>query len=387
MLRRTIACYDGSHRHSCGVKLFRRFRGWLVRVTNVARTRVARWFRRVPLLRNRLAPRGRWISGTHREASGALNFAPFIAPERSYQLYFPSGYREVERLPLLVMLHGCKQDVQSFAAGTRINNLADQKRFLVLYPEQRRLANAFRCWNWFDPSSNQGKGEAAIVAGMVRTVIAKHNIDARRVYVAGISAGGALTNVLASFYAELFAAGAVHSGLMFQAASSASVALNVMRHGSDRDPLQVARSAFELSGANINATPIFVIQGDQDRTVDSLNAEQIVAQFSELHRLSAQAQQRSFDESHREKIVAPSADRYGYRQLDIGDSERPYLRQVSVQGLAHAWSGGNARYPYNDPRGPDANEMMWAFFALHSRSGSLHRETTAALLPRGSGKP
>lgn len=348
--------------------MFRHFRAWLGRIATSARTRVAHWLRRVPLSRERLAARGRWTSGTHREDTGRLSFAPFFVPERSYRLYFPSGYREAERLPLLVMLHGCKQDAQSFAAGTRINHLADRERFLVLCPEQRRLANPYRCWNWFDPSSNKGKGEAAIVAGMVRAAIAKHNVDARRVYVAGLSAGGGLTSVLASCYPALFAACAVHSGLMFQAARSAAVALNVSHHGSDRDPLLAAHAAFELSGGKADATPMLVIQGDQDRTVDPLNAEQIVMQFSELHRLSAQAQQRALDESRREKTVAPNADRYGYRQLDIGSMERPYVRQVTVQGLAHAWSGGNARYPYNDPRGPDADEMMWAFFALHSRT-------------------
>ena len=342
--------------------MFQTLKAWYARLVAATKRKVATWYRRA-----KPTERGHWSSGEHRESAGQLTFAPFVSPARDYWLYFPIYYQATECLPLLVMLHGCKQDAKTFAAGTGMNALADRERFLVLYPEQQRLANLYRCWNWFDPSSHNGNGEAAIIAGMVRMLGPKHNVDPERIYVAGISAGGATASVLASCYADLFAAVAVHSGLMFQAASSAAVALTVMHHGSDYDPAHAAQAAFDLSGKKVADMPIMVIHGDRDRTVDPLNADQIVAQFSALNRLIADGKNTVFDETQHEENVASNGTRYGYQVKDYGNSLRPYIRQVTVHGLAHAWAGGNARYPYNDPRGPDANELMWSFFKLHRR--------------------
>ena len=342
--------------------MFRILKAWYARRVASAKRKVVAWFRRA-----KPVERGRWLSGKHRESAGQLTFAPLVSTARRFWLYFPADYRATEHLPLLVMLHGCKQDAKTFAAGTLMNVLADKQRFLVLYPEQQRLANLCRCWNWFDPSSHEGKGEAAIVAGMVRALVPKYHIDPTRIYVAGMSAGGAIASVLASCYADLFAACAVHSGLMFQAASSAALALNVMHHGSDRDPALAAQAAFDLSGHKVAGMPIVVIHGDQDRTVDPLNAEQIVAQFTALNRLMANAANTVFDETQREENIAPNGAQYGFRVRDHGDAERPHIREVSVQGLAHAWAGGNSSYPFNDSRGPGATELLWPFFKLHRR--------------------
>lgn len=343
--------------------MFRILKAWYARRVASAKRKVVAWFRRA-----KPVARGRWLSGKHRESAGQLTFAPLVSTARRFWLYFPADYQATEHLPLLVMLHGCKQDAKTFAAGTLMNVLADKQRFLVLYPEQQRLANMYRCWNWFDPSSHEGNGEAAIVAGMVRALVPKYHIDPTRIYVAGMSAGGAIASVLASCYADLFAACAVHSGLMFRATSSAALALNVMHHGSDIDPAVAAQSAFDLSGHKVADMPMMVIHGDKDRTVDPLNADQIVAQFAALNRLSADAKNTTFDDAQREENIAPSGTRYGYRLRDYGDAQRPHIREVTVLGLAHAWAGGNARYLYNDPRGPDANAMMWSFFKLHRRA-------------------
>ena len=325
-----------------------------------AKGKIAVWFGRKP------SPRGLWFSGKHRESSGALVFAPFIPPVRAYHLYLPADFRADEPVPLLVMLHGCKQDAKTFAAGTRVNLLADRERFVVLYPEQRRLANPYRCWNWFDPSSHAGHGEAAIVVGMVRAIAQQYNIDNTRVYVAGISAGGATASILTSCYADVFAAGAVHSGLMFQAASSVAMAQSTMRHGSQHDPQRAGQDAFDICGRQVADMPMMVIHGDQDRTVDPVNAEQIMTQFTVMNRLIAQANNIAFDETRREQLIAPSGNRYGYQLRDVGEPKL-LLRQVTIHGLAHAWSGGDSNYPYNDARGPHAIELMWSFFALHQR--------------------
>ena len=342
--------------------MFENFQTWCRRCISSATSRIAGWLRR-----KKPRPRGKWLSGQHRSSSGLLFFAPMISPARDYRLYFPVDYRQDERLPLIVMLHGCKQDAASFAAGTRFNLFADRGRFLVAYPEHRRLANPYRCWNWFDPSSNQASGEVAIIASMVRAIANEHNVDPSRIYVAGMSAGGALASALASCHPELFAASAVHSGLMFQAANSPAAALSVMRHGSDRDPEKASAAALDLSRKKSIARPVLVIHGDADDTVHPVNGEQIVAQFLNMNK-PAPTGEDALD-SVRKKVKSNGSD-YEYQVIDHGPAGAPLVRHVMVNGMGHGWSGGSSRFPYNDPRGPDASAMMLEFFALHRRAQS-----------------
>jgi poly(hydroxyalkanoate) depolymerase family esterase len=326
-----------------------------------------------------LAPAaGHWVQGGHREPGGVLALAPLLGPHRPYRLYLPSGHRASRPLPLVVMIHGCKQDAESFAAGTRMNALADRERFLVLYPEQRAIANADRCWNWFDASAHSGGGEAAIVAGMVRAVAASYAVDAARVYVAGLSSGGALASILASCYADLFAACAVHSGVMFQAARSVTGARQAIATGSTRDPAAAAADAFRLSGHKVDAIPALVIHGSDDARVHPANAEQTVTQFVQLNRLARPADTVRTSGKSRS---APGGEGYAYLIHDHLFDGRPLVRWIVIEGLEHAWSGGDARLPYNDPRGPDASELIWAFFAEHRRvpamleQGAVHLAT------------
>ena len=344
--------------------MFENFKARYGRLVAGAKSRFASWFRRKTPI-----SRGTWLSGKHRESSGFLVFAPLILPKRGYRLYFPSGYRKDERLPLIVMLHGCKQTPEAFAAGTRINLLAERARFIVLYPEQARLANPYRCWNWFDPSNHNGNGEVAIIAGMVREVAKQHNADPSRIYVAGLSAGGALASALASCHADLFAACAVHSGLMFQAASSVAAARPAMQNGSQRDPEKAGESAYKISGHKVHAMPVFVIHGDADDTVHPVNAGQIIAQFLAMNRHASEKNGLP-DTSTTSTTAQLNASGYRYEIRDYGPADAPLLRQVIVKGMGHAWSGGNPNYPYNDPRGPDAGEMMVKFFARHRREQS-----------------
>lgn len=350
--------------------MFENFRAWCKKFIADAKTRYTGWFRRIRPVR-----RGTWLSGAHHESTGRLFYAPLLSPKRDYQLHFPAAPGDSERLPLIVMLHGCRQDPEAFAAGTRINLLADRMRCLVLYPKQTRRANPYRCWNWFDPSSHMGNGEAAIIAGMVREVVKDHNVDPSRIYVAGLSAGGALASALASCYAEMFAACAIHSGLMFQAASSPSAARPAMQNGSERDPEKVGESAFEISGGKVNAMPVLVIHGDADDIVHPINAEQIIAQFLAMNRLAAEKNGRP-DTSTVRTTETANGHSHRFEIRDYGPEDAPLLRHVIVKGMGHAWSGGNPRYPFNDPRGPDASEMMMEFFAMHRRekSHSCHSE-------------
>ena len=314
-------------------------------------------------------PKGRLVHGSHRESAGILALAPMIAPHRPYWIYLPPGHTVAEQLPLVVMLHGCRQDANSFGAGTRMNALADRERFLVLYPEQRRLANPHQCWNWFDPSSQHGDGEAAIIAGMVRVITADYNADSSRVYVAGLSSGGALANTLASCYAGLFAACAVHSGMMFQAARSIADAERAMQHGSEFDPASAGEEAFRLSGHTAGTMPAIVIHGARDDRVSEMNADQIITQFVRMNQL---AEKETGDSPTVETRIATSRGGYRYEIRDYLFDDRPLLRRVAIEDLAHAWSGGDAQYPYNDPKGPDATALIWDFFGLHQRL-PIHR--------------
>lgn len=344
--------------------MFENFKAWCGKRVAAAKTLWTSWLRR-----RKRDPTGTWLSGSHHESTGRLFYAPLLSPKRDYQLHLPAAPRDGERLPLIVMLHGCRQDPEAFAAGTRINLLADRMRYLVLYPRQTRLANPFRCWNWFDPSSHKGNGEAAIIAGMVREVAKSHNVDPSRIYVAGLSAGGGLASALASCYADVFAACAVHSGMMFQAAGSPAAVRPAMQNGSALDPEKVAERAFEISGDKVSAMPVLVIHGDADDIVHPINAEQIIAQFLAMNRLAAEKNGRLGTSTARTTVTANgSGHRFEIR--DYGPEDAPLLRHVIVKGMGHAWSGGNPRYPFNDPRGPDASEMMMEFFAMHRREKS-----------------
>ena len=248
--------------------------------------------------------------------------------------------------PLVVMLHGCTQDPDDFARGTRMNALARTQGFLVLYPSQSQRANAQRCWNWFKHNHQaRGKGEPAILAGMVRDVIATHDIDPDRVYVAGLSAGGAMAAILGDAYPDLFAAVGVHSGLPTGSATDVQTAFAAMSGGAQ--PLR--------RGANNGPTPpTIVFHGDADVTVNVVNGERILAAAG--LRAGSEAQRAS-------SAAGVPFSRRVY--VDGQGAER--AEQWTIHGAGHAWSGGDLGGSYTDPRGPDASAEMLRFFLRHPR--------------------
>jgi poly(hydroxyalkanoate) depolymerase family esterase len=307
-------------------------------------------------------PLGRWVEGSHAEPNRRLLFLPLPQAKRHYHLYLPGRYAATKSWPLLVMLHGCKQDPVTFSSGTRMNQLADQQGFLVLYPEQRRWANAYRCWNWFDSSAQRAGGEAALIAGMVRDVTATYGVDPGRVYIAGLSAGGAMASIMASCYGDLFAACAVHSGLMYRAAESVSDATKAMKQGSRASPENTARQA--ITHKDFAFVPAIVIHGSKDDTVNPVNAEQVVEQFIAMSSLADGANTALTDVTRSES----GGDRYPYETRDYRRGDMLLLRKVLVEGLDHSWSGGDGAHAFNDPKGPDASRMIWEFFAGFQRS-------------------
>lgn len=274
-----------------------------------------------------LAPRApsRLVRASHVNRFGA----------RAYRIYIPARDEGRPR-PLIVMLHGCKQDPEDFAAGTRMNDLADAMGFIVAYPEQALAANISRCWNWFKAADQRrDSGEPSLIAGITREVIARCNVDPRRVFVAGLSAGGAMAAVMGRTYPELYAAVGMHSGLPYGAARDLPSALAAMRG-------RIYRSPPKSSESPPHAIPTIVFHGDVDTTVHPSNGEQPFAS--------------------RTVETGQEGGRKYTRTTQLGDSGKPLLEHWLVHGAGHAWSGGSEAGSYADPQGPDASRAMLRFF-------------------------
>ncbi len=275
---------------------------------------------------------GRFLTRSYTSKQGRL----------AYKLYVPSRYHG-EALALVVMLHGCTQSADDFAAGTRMNALAEQGSFLVAYPEQTVAANGSKCWNWFDPRHQyRDRGEPALIAGLTREIMHAYAVDRGRVYVAGLSAGAAAAAVLADAYPDLYAAVGMHSGLPSGSATNVASALAAMRNGAAARPR-----------ARTQTPPTIVFHGDCDTTVHPSNAHRIAdgAVTSDL---------RSTEERGR----VPGG--HAYRRVRYADADgRVRFECWDVQGAAHAWSGGSPAGSYTDPRGPDASHAMVRFFLAH----------------------
>jgi poly(hydroxyalkanoate) depolymerase family esterase len=259
---------------------------------------------------------------------------------RPYKLYVPQSAST--QAPLIVMLHGCTQSPDDFAAGTRMNEHAEARGFLVAYPGQTREANASRCWNWFEAGDQHpNKGEPAIIAGVIQEISSRHSVDPRRVFVAGLSAGGAAAANLAIIRPDLFAAVGVHSGLACGAARDMSSAFQAMQGGANAKSVKRA----------VKPVPAIVFHGDDDTTVNVRNGAQVVMQMT----AGASASE----------VLEDGVTQGGRRYQRVIHQTReglPLLEHWVVRGGAHAWFGGSANGSYTDPAGPDASREMVRFF-------------------------
>lgn len=309
------------------------------------------------------------------------------AGTRSFKLFAPAGF-EGRALPLVVMLHGCMQDPDDFAAGTRMNELAQEQGLLVLYPAQAPRSNAHKCWNWFVPGDQRrGHGEPALLAGMTRHVMETHRVDADRVWVAGLSAGGAMAAILAREYPDLFAAAGIHSGLPPGAAHDVVSAFSAMKSGASgalpgwpgasgltpvRTPLvawpgtTLADSSPEPTRADAaHGAPVIVFHGDADTTVHASNGSHAIdAALGASPILAARESGRADGNDER------AFTRTVYRPAEALDHAPSRAEHWVVHGAGHAWSGGDASGSFTESDGPNASREMLRFFAEHPRRRS-----------------
>jgi poly(hydroxyalkanoate) depolymerase family esterase len=285
-----------------------------------------------------IVPEGaRFIEGTYSNPAGS----------RAYRLFIPSRYQG-QPLPLVVMLHGCTQSPDDFAAGTRMNFIAEEQTCFVVYPAQRSEANQSKCWNWFRTADQQrGGGEPSLIAGITRQIMRDYSVDPKRVYVGGLSAGAAAAAIMRATYNDLYAAVGIHSGLACGAATDMPSAFAAMRQGGGP-----GRRVISDGGPPV---PTIVFHGDRDMTVHPNNGDQILEQS--VRTTSTQKQ------VHRGQIAGGHAYT---RTIHTGASGRGIFEHWNIHGAGHAWSGGSPAGSYTDPRGPDATREMLRFFLEHS---------------------
>jgi poly(hydroxyalkanoate) depolymerase family esterase len=283
-----------------------------------------------------------------------------LASARRYRLYKPPGVRRTERLPLVVMLHGCLQDAEALAASSQMNRIAARKRFFVLYLEQDRFSNAQGCWNWYDTRSGRAQGEAGAIDAAIDQVCLLQPVDPDRIALAGFSAGAGMAALVATRRPERFRAIAMHSGIAPGVAHSSATALSAMRGR------RAAAVPLALIAAGAHLPALLVIHGSADQIVAPSNGAEAARRWAA--RVCAKSS---------EPRTMKRGARYVATITDYRTGGRLVATLCEVNGLGHAWSGGAAGRAYSDPKGPDASRMIWAFvakqFASDAKLPQLHR--------------
>ena len=315
--------------------------------------------------------RGRFVDGTFTSDAGT----------RRWKLWVPSGYDAARRYPLVVMLHGCTQDPDDLARGTRATAHADSVGALVLLPEQPQSANPKKCWNWYDPAhQRRDVGEPALIAGMTRQVLGDWAVDPQRVYLAGISAGAAMASVATISYPDVFAAVALHSGIPFGAASTVLEGVSAMSKGA-ADTSRLAHVAFDAMGTRAREIPAIIVQGADDPVVRPVNAAQTRDAWIAMNALARARSGRSDNGDRAWRRSDSSAGGLAFVEEcfaapSAGECE---VKTLLISGLGHAWSGGSKLGTFTDERGPDATTEIFRFLLAH-------RMADARATPGGAGQ-
>jgi poly(hydroxyalkanoate) depolymerase family esterase len=304
---------------------------------------------------------GRWLAFCYMPES-----APLSARHMNYWLYLPDKAPPATRaggMPMVVMLHGCEQSATEFAQGTRMNRLAEQKGYAVLYPQQSLSAHAQRCWKWYDKATQEGGGEVRLIAGTIEQVAERYPIDRSRIYICGISAGAAMANIVALHHPDLIAALGLHSGPAYGAGHGMINALSVMQHGASGQG-DAAIAAVLSRRPAFPVMPTILIQGAGDTVVRPINQTHLMRQSLLLNRMPADTAV-SVELKPAGRGNRNPANAHQIRDFYVG--KKLLLRVAHIEGLDHAWSGGDATLAFNAKAGPDASKMLLDFFSRQRR--------------------
>ncbi|MCB0035835.1 MAG: PHB depolymerase family esterase, partial [Anaerolineales bacterium] len=282
----------------------------------------------------------------------------------TYKLYIPDGYSAGTDVPLVVMLHGCTQDADTFAAGTEMNSYADAQTFLVAYPQQPSSANSSKCWNWFETAhQSRGLGEPAKIAGIVNQIKSNYSVDDEQVYTAGLSAGAAMAVIMGATYPDVFSGIGVGAGLEYKAATSMINAFSAMSGGGP-NPNTQGNVAYNAMGSYAQTVRVIVFHGTSDYTVYPVNGDQVISQWAQTNdRASDGSDNNNIDDTAdlTENGSVPGGRSYT-RYVYEDNNGAIIMEKYAVTGMGHAWSGGNTAGSYTDPNGPKASEIMLEFF-------------------------
>lgn len=322
---------------------------------------------------------GSWVSGTVKTSFGS----------RDYKLWLPSGYRKEKPLPLLLMLHGCMQTPEDLGTASGMNALADENDFLVVYPQQTAAANPLSCWNWFDSKhQSRDEGEPALIAAVIQDLSSSYKVDAKRIYVVGISAGGAMAVVMAANYPELFAGLGVIAGEEYKAGTTVEGGLASMKTGGP-DPNQQGLAAYQsmqksLAGSK-KRMPVIAFHGTKDPYLNPLNTDQVIAQWAQTNDYLDDGKDNdsvSVQSPTETKGVVPNG--YSFTRSQYKDSNgRLLMEKWIVEGLGHAWPGSPVASQFADPKGPNASAETWRFFTETTSNSSHSPHTPSRAKPKG----
>ncbi|MFD4839278.1 alpha/beta hydrolase family esterase [Achromobacter sp. NPDC058515] len=274
-------------------------------------------------------------------------------------------------MPLVVMLHGCRQTSMAFARGSRMNQWADAGGFMVLYPQQSMARQVQRCWRWFQPDDAHGGAEADLIAALIRTEVARHGLDPERVYIAGLSAGAGMAALVALRHPALVAALAMHSGPVVGDARNAAGGIGTMRRGSVKPLLPLLEAVADPAVFQLGM-PAMILQGQLDPAVAPRNARQLFEQFRALNLLRP-------EDTPVERVLGLGTDK-AYRRVDMLRGRKTVLRLCEITRVEHAWSGGDASVRYHARSGPDASALVWRFFQGQRRIAAAPADEIQAAL-------
>jgi poly(hydroxyalkanoate) depolymerase family esterase len=296
--------------------------------------------------------KGRYFTGEFTNAAGT----------RPYTGYVPSGYKPGTEVPLIVAMHGCSQSADTLSDQTKLDNLAEAKTFIVVYPQQTSGANPMKCWNWFKPEHQQrGQGEPSIIAGVTQWVQQNYTVDAKRIYMQGFSAGGAMGNVMAATYPDLYAANGVGSGIEYNGGVAAM-------GGYILDAKKSGQAAYQAMGTNARVVPTVIFHGAKDKIVPPSNADYLVQQWQTTNDLADDGLLNGSIPSAAVSTRTGISMGGQYTVSSYGDGRgKEIVQDWRILDMEHAWSGGCACTSYSYPHGPDATTAMYDFFMSHPK--------------------